>query len=438
MPRLTPTLLPLSLLLLAAAGCPEAGEWPDLTDATAGPADDPTADLSTGWATGGGGATSTTGDAPSPTSTTGGDPPAPDTTTTGVDPGTTTGEPPPPCETLTPPAKPPGTLPLTTQLKGWRSWYPMDRGQPRGVRWSNPWGSPQAMVGQYTWRYPTASFDPATNRPYKSMPASFGAAGFYDPHPVEYYMNINCNQDGACNMTHVYNEVISESANAAWLELWGAGGQGQYDAYLDDQALPGGCTLANVDEMMKQMVPDNDDSAKYRKPLAFGLPASPGTAVVGPVTCTGLLANYTTPIAAFLQFVVTENQKQETDPDGWAIVHARNIYYVERDVAEPLGRCNVAADQDVELIVEVPGACARQATFCVQNYELYAMREVPEAHRGWNGFGSFKLSTSPGCLDVNTCQDFTATAYNTLWQDQSLAPAYYEPCTLGENGFTCS
>lgn len=70
----------------------------------------------------------------------------------------------------------------------------------------------------------------------------------------------------------------------------------------------------------------------------------------------------------------------------------------------------------------------------VQSYELYAMREVPEADRGRNGLYGFTLSHSPACIDVDSCtEDFTATA-----MDKELAPAYYESCTLGGDGLTCS
>lgn len=333
-------------------------------------------------------------------------------------------------------------LPLTKRYQSWARYYPMNRSQGRGNRWSNPWvlGSErQPFVGQYTWQYPDANDGTGSNRPNPSLPASYGMRGLYAAHPVEYFDNVNCNDVAFCNDPGHYEEVISESGGATFLELWGAGGRDGMVVYLDDQALPGGCTLANAQKMMAEIAQSR--GAQYRKPLAFPLPATPKTASVGGITCEVLVTGYTQAVRARLAFVVTENRAEvadtATDASGkpWTILHARNIYYLEKDGS---GGCSPLGADVVQRVTV--GGKARSVTFCPQNYEVYAMRSIPAEHRGQNGFGSWNNSVDPACTTVDDCPAHGggAASFARHWESGGLGAARYERCSMGARGMECA
>lgn len=429
---------PALLSLLLAAGCPVAGEWP--TADTAGPpgagSGSTLAEPATG--SGGEGASSSVGGG-STASATGGDP---TTTTTGTttNEGTTvpatassdvTTDPPPPCPTVDPPDPNQWTLPLTDQLESWAGWYPLARGQMRGARWSNPWGHP-AIDGQYIWRY--ADFGDGTNRPNASMPAQYGGS------QVEYFMHILSTAPGAHNDPDQHHEVLSMSGSGHSLHLWGAGGKQAFDVNLDDQALPGGCTLANAEQMMSVITDKPAVGAPYREPLAFDLPATPDTAAASPVVCTARLADYATPTAAFLRFAVTENRVEAPDQYGWDILDARHIEYVDRAAAGSL--CAGDPSTDVTRVVPVPAGCPQLVTFCVRSYVVFATREVPPDQPAWNGLGDLKRSVDPGCVTVTQCANPNLSGVNLNWSAANPAgAAFYETCQYtgkdGDDFFNC-
>lgn len=333
-------------------------------------------------------------------------------------------------------------LPLTKRYQSWSRYYPMNRSQGRGVRWSNPWvlaGETQPFVGQYTFQYPDANDGTGSNRPNASLPASYGMKGFYASHPVEYFDNVNCNDPAYCNDPGHYEEVISESGGATFLELWGAGGRDAMVVYLDDQALPGGCTLANAQKMMAEIAQNR--GAQYRKPLAFPLPATPRTAAVGGVACEVLVRGYTEALRARLAFVVTENRGEAadaaTDATGkpWTILHARNVYYLEKDGS---GGCSPLGVDVVQRVIV--GGRAKSVTFCPQNYEVYAMRSIPADHRGQNGFGSWNNSVDPACTTVDDCPAHGggAPSFARHWKNLELGGARYERCSMGARGMECA
>lgn len=407
----------LALLLVACSGSAQIAE--DLADAGAN--NSSASDAAIG------------ADAPGPS----------DAPTTGSD----AMQPPPPPGDVMPPPSPPSPvwspLPVTTSFQSWSPYYPMNRNQGRGNRWANLWvqpgDAPQELLLQATWQFPDANDGTGSNRPNASLPATFGMPGVYGAHAVEYFLNINCNTPGECDHPDRYHEVISENQGATFLELWGAGGRGGFVAYLDDQALAGGCTLGNAQTMMQAIA--NNSGASYREPLAFPLPAQPGYVGVGNVTCEVLLDNYATATRARLALVVTENRGEQADasldPSGqpWRILFARNIYYIEKTAA---GGCAPGAP-DVVARVPLPGGATRDVAFCAQNYEVYAMRSIPANHRGWNGFGSWNNSVDPACTTVNDCAAHggNLASWNRHWTNNSLAPAFYQRCSLGAAGLTC-
>jgi hypothetical protein len=210
------------------------------------------------------------------------------------------------------PVDPPGlsSLPLTRDLQSWTPWYPMARLQGRGERWVSPWvdaSSTQFIREQSTWRYPAAA--DGTNRPNATMPARFALPGYYAEHDVEYYLNINCHDVGACGDPSQYYEVISESPGAYYLELWGTGGGTTAKAYFDPLALPGGRTLENGRTMWAEAMTGRSE---HRHALAFGVPARAGSATAGNVSC-GLLIESGVVMAAVHVVVVTEHQGERAD-----------------------------------------------------------------------------------------------------------------------------
>ncbi len=332
-------------------------------------------------------------------------------------------------------------LPLTNLYQSWSPYYPMDRNQGRGGRWSKFWvegAETQEMLGQMTWQFPSANDGTGTNRPNATMPATFGLPGMYGEHPVEYFMNINCNAAGLCDRPDRYNEIISENAGSTFLELWGAGGIGGFAAFLDDGALPGGCTLANAQNMMQAI--NGGGGAEYREALAFPLPAQAGTAGIGNVACEVLIDQYTTAVRARLAFVVTENRAEvadtSLDPNGnpWNLLFARNIYYIEKTDA---GGCAPNAP-DIVAPVAMAGGASKNVTFCAQNYEVYAMRSIPNDHRGINGFGSWNNSVDAACTSVLDCPGGNVASWDRHWRNNEAWPAFYQSCSLGQSGLSCS
>lgn len=332
-------------------------------------------------------------------------------------------------------------LPLTTSYQSWSPYYPMDRNQGRGGRWVKFWvegGETQELLGQFTWQFPSANDGTGTNRPNATMPAAYGIAGMYPAHPVEYFMNINCNAAGYCDRPDRYSEIISENTGSTFLELWGAGGGGGFVAYLDDQALPGGCTLGNAQAMMQAI--NAGGGAEYRKPLAFPLPAQPGTAALGSLACEVLLASYTTPVRARLALVVTENRLESSDTNvdlagnPWRILFARNIYYIEKTGD---GGCAPNAP-DVVASVPLGGGATRDVAFCAQNYEVYAMRSIPADHRGHNGFGSWNNSVDSACTSVTDCPGGNVASWDRHWRNNEAWPAFYQSCSLDASGLSCA
>ena len=141
---------------------------------------------------------------------------------------------------------PPGT-PIPRPVLDWRPYFPWDRLQARGQRWSNPWmnqSTPwQWLFGQFTLRYPDANDGTEGNRPDASFPVSFGLPGFYASHRVEYFNNVHAaaRQDPIANEPYDYNdlrnyqEVQSMASGGGYVETWGQGNFFQFSTFLDNE-----------------------------------------------------------------------------------------------------------------------------------------------------------------------------------------------------------
>lgn len=187
------------------------------------------------------------------------------------------------------------------QLRSWRYYYPMDRGQVRGQRAGNPWasfdGQDSSIIAQLTWRLPTDPNDPAaSNRPNATYPSFVQAqTPFYNTHAVEYYTNWWCQHTSpavfnpaAHNCTDLYyQELISEVPDsfgnqAFFLGLWAAGITTSYSMYYD---------LATCDQMDSTNLTTAAKTAVLsdrtrRLPQLFALPATGRPAFFAPPACS--------------------------------------------------------------------------------------------------------------------------------------------------------
>ncbi|HEY0479968.1 MAG TPA: hypothetical protein VGD37_20755 [Kofleriaceae bacterium] len=191
------------------------------------------------------------------------------------------------------------------QLRSWRYYYPMDRGQVRGQRAGNPWasfsGQNNSIIAQLTWRLPSDPSDSAmSNRPNSTYPSTVAALPpYYFAQPVEYYVNWWCQySDGLFDPVQHncagldYRELISEmpdiSGNAAFfLGLWAAGIKSSYNLYYETSI----CDLLDSTSVTSSTKTAALSDPTRRRPQLFGLPATSRPAFFAPPTCTVTFKN---------------------------------------------------------------------------------------------------------------------------------------------------
>ena len=148
--------------------------------------------------------------------------------------------------------------PSTLQAQySWHTFYPMDRGQQRGIRVGNPWATSTSTfpyVGaQLTWRLPTPNLmqdSSGSNRLNPNFPATVDPwASYYPAHQPEYYMNWWCKTQSPdvfipsqhnCLDINNYFEIITEipgtNGSIQYLGLWATGNANAPIVYFDQSA----------------------------------------------------------------------------------------------------------------------------------------------------------------------------------------------------------
>jgi hypothetical protein len=205
-----------------------------------------------------------------------------------------------------------------TNLRSWRTFYPMDRGQARGQRAGNPWvdslGENSSIVAQLTWRLPSGlAGDPpwGANRPNLTFPGTVGAwPSIYPAHQPEYYMNWWCQEATSkvffpaqhnCTDVSAYEELITEipdvnGSPAAFLGLWAQGAQSSYTVNYDTAV----CDLLSHNDPAVDMA--LSDLSRMR-PLLYALPLAAGSTFFAPAACRVTFQNsYTRTRAAIIDY----------------------------------------------------------------------------------------------------------------------------------------
>lgn len=356
----------------------------------------------------------------------------------------------------------------TTNLVNWKQWFPFDRGQAFGERFTTSWqtapgqnaqGDDALTGGQSTYRLPI--FDSPggvpSNRPNASLPADYARAGFVNAHRVNYFFNWWCDArstfvPGSTNVAQkclipivngldAWHELDSETDDGRYLETWGMGDQANWSVLLKDAM----CT--------NPALRSSPLSADRFEPLLWGMPAAAGIAQgwVGPSSCMRTYTNnYSTISTAGRVFIAAYQRSMSRDADSpdLNLLEAVNGFYQEIEPSIPGGqttktgaRCmSVATYNQVPYARDNTGATVPMTrgdngfASCLVSLEHYWMRRVDAGYRRYNGFGSWQIVgegwSNPPLAGGNQGWD-----WNQAWQSTKVAPhqgGYFwsDRCTL--------
>ncbi len=287
----------------------------------------------------------------------------------------------------------------------WVWWYPVNRGQTEGQRVVNWWQkSPDNTFnayyqGQSVWNYP-------------QTPLYFPES--YNGNSIDYYVNWQCgkaSEDPFCEDWFVYREIMSQGdgiGDESYLEHWARGGRGlpssqpvtAWEVYYRPEAFAA-CDSTTVVATGTAYLQD----PAIKTPFVMRLPSEVGIEFVSPVVCTVIFNGYDLQAEQVVHgrtshwFVVNQILEQIVDENNEVIIKAQNLYFSDHPIGGQDFDSWCAIRQEENYCVLENGiwrSQVREKDGVVGKlfaYEIYWMREVPQANRLANGFGAFQWWT---------------------------------------------